>query len=163
MYYGSDSAILMQPGNESRDSKAWMFKEVDATPLGWEVYARTERFGAETGISLVANASKQTTLADKAAAGDAPAVIEPLQYALQAFTANISEIGGAVKTYADDFGESDTPEFRANLADARKRAFSQYPAAGWEEGLEATVLALKANEAALKKQKIELKNEFFDL
>ncbi len=163
MYYGSDSAILMQPGNESRDSKAWMFKEVDATPLGWEVYARTERFGAETGISLVANASKQTALTDKPAAGNAPTVIEPLQYALQAFTANICEIGGAVKTYADDFGEADTPEFRANVADARKRALSQYPAAGWEEGLEATVLALKANEAALKKQKIELKNEFFDL
>jgi hypothetical protein len=40
---------------------------------------------------------------------------------------------------------------------------TQFPAAGWEEGLEATVLAIKANEAALLKQRLELKNEFFEL
>jgi len=163
MYYGTESAILMQPGNDSRDSKAWMFKEVDAAALGWEVYARTDRFGAETGISLVANASKQTALTDKAAAPGAPPPVEPLQYALQAFTANIGEIGGAVKSYEDNFGDADSPDYRANLADARKRALTQHPAAGWEEGLEATVLAIKANEAALLRQKLELKNEFFEL
>jgi predicted dehydrogenase len=163
MYYGTDSAILMQPGNETRESKAWMFKEVDAAPFGWEIYARKDSFGAESGISLVANASKQTALTDKGTSGSAPPAVEPLQYALQAFTANINEIGGAVKTYEENFGADDTADFRANIADSRKRALTQYPAAGWEEGLEATVLAIKANEAALQKQKIELKNEFFEL
>ena len=87
-----------------------------------------------------------------------------MQYALQAFTANVGAIGGAVKDYAENFGERrHAADFRANMADARKLALSKYPAAGWEEGLEATVLAIKANEAALLKQKIELKNEFFEL
>ena len=163
MYYGTASAILMQPGSESRESKAWMFKEVDATPLGWEVYARTDKFGAETGISLVANASKQTALTEKPSAANAPPAVESIQYALEAFTANIGEIGGAVKSYEENFGDADTPDYRANLADARKRALTQHPAAGWEEGLEATVLAIKANESSLLKQKLDLKNEFFEL
>ena len=33
MLYGSDAALMM------RESKAWMFKEVDSPLLGWEVYA----------------------------------------------------------------------------------------------------------------------------
>ena len=163
MYYGTESAILMQPGDETRESKAWMFKEVDATPLGWEIYARKDSFGAETGVSLVANASKQAALAPGAAAANAAPVVEPLQYALQSFTANAGAVGAAAKDYEDLFGEADTPEYRAKLAEARKFSFSQFPAAGWEEGLEATVLAIKANEAALLKQRIELKNEFFEL
>jgi predicted dehydrogenase len=163
MYYGSDSAILIQPGNESRESKAWMFKEVDAPFLGWEGYARHDAFGAETGVSLVANASKQTALTPATAAPDAPPPAEPIQYALQSFTANVGAIAGAAKDYADNFGDADTPEYRANLADARKYTLTQHPAAGWEEGLEATVLAIKANEAALGKQRLELKNEFFEL
>ena len=163
MYYGADSAILMQPGNEARDSKAWMFQEPDAPLIGWVVYARKDAFGAQIGVSLVADASKQTALTEKGpAASEAPA-IEPLQYALQCFMANAGEIGGAVRDYEDLFGAGDTPEYRSNLADARKLALSKHPAAGWEEGLEATVLAIKANEAALLKQKLELKNEFFEL
>jgi predicted dehydrogenase len=163
MYYGTQSAILMQPGNETRDSKAWMFKEDDAPLLGWEVYARKDAFGAETGVSLVADASKQTSLTQKGPAASAPPVVEPLQYALQSFTANVGAIGGASKDYEELFGGDDTPEYRANLAGARKRTLAEFPAAGWEEGLEATVLAIKANEAALAKQRIELKNELFEL
>jgi predicted dehydrogenase len=163
MYYGTDSAILMQPGNESRDSRAWMFKEVDAHLAGWEVYARKDSFGAESGISLAADASKQTALTDKGSAINAPPTIEPIQYSLQSFTANVGAISGAVKDYEELFGDDDTREYRANLADARKYTISQHPAAGWEEGLEATVLAIKANEAALLKQRLELKNEFFAL
>jgi hypothetical protein len=33
----------------------------------------------------------------------------------------------------------------------------------WQEGFEATVLALKANEAAVKKEKIVFQNEWFEL
>jgi predicted dehydrogenase len=163
MYYGTDSAILMQPGSESRESKAWMFKEVDAALFGWEVYARKDAFGAETGVSLVANASKQTALTDKASAVNAPPAKEPIEYALESFTANVGEISGTAKSYEESFGDADTPEYRAAVAEARKRTLTQFPAAGWEEGLEATVLAIKANEAALLKQRLELKNEFFEL
>ena len=38
MLYGSDAAIMM------RESKAWMFKEVDSPLLGWEVYAAKTQF-----------------------------------------------------------------------------------------------------------------------
>src|SRR5262249_41349687 len=58
MFYGSDAAIML------RGSKAWMFKEVDSPLLGWEVYARKETFFKETGIALVANASKSVQVAD---------------------------------------------------------------------------------------------------
>ena len=52
VYGGRDSTIMF------RDSRAWMFKEVDAPLLGWEVYARKDHFYKETGIALVANATK---------------------------------------------------------------------------------------------------------
>ena len=38
MFYGTDSAVML------RGNKAWMFKEVDAPLLGWEVYARKDEF-----------------------------------------------------------------------------------------------------------------------
>jgi len=72
-------------------------------------------------------------------------------------------MSGAVESYELANGSEDTPDYRDHLAEERKRTLSNFPAAGWEEGLEATVLAIKANEAALSKQKIELKNEFFEL
>ena len=52
MLYGSWAAIMM------RESKAWMFKEVDSPLLGWEVYAAKVQFYKDTGIALVADASK---------------------------------------------------------------------------------------------------------
>jgi predicted dehydrogenase len=51
-FLGSDSTIML------RDQMAWMFKEVDAPLLGWEVYARKDRFYRETGVALVADATK---------------------------------------------------------------------------------------------------------
>ena len=45
-FLGSDSTIMF------RDQNAWMFKEVDAPLLGWEVYARKDRFYRETGVAL---------------------------------------------------------------------------------------------------------------
>jgi predicted dehydrogenase len=52
IFQGGDAAVLM------RELRAWMFKEADAPALGWEVYAYKEKVGDETGIALVADASK---------------------------------------------------------------------------------------------------------
>jgi predicted dehydrogenase len=52
LFQGTDSAVLI------RDDRAWMFKESDAPQLGWEVYAYKEKVGDDTGIALVADASK---------------------------------------------------------------------------------------------------------
>ncbi len=52
LFCGSDSAILVA------DTRAWMFREPDAPLLGWEVYARTDEFFRDTGISLMADATE---------------------------------------------------------------------------------------------------------
>jgi predicted dehydrogenase len=52
LFQGSDAAVLI------RDHRAWMFKEADAPALGWEVYAFREKVGDDTGIALVADATK---------------------------------------------------------------------------------------------------------
>jgi predicted dehydrogenase len=80
-FLGSDSTIMI------RDQNAWMFKEVDAPLLGWEVYARKDRFYKETGVALVADATKL------AAQGIDPAEVDaypesPLFYALEDFLDN---------------------------------------------------------------------------
>jgi predicted dehydrogenase len=49
---GTEAAVMV------RDHRAWMFKEADATALGWEVYAYREKLGDDTGIALVADATK---------------------------------------------------------------------------------------------------------
>jgi predicted dehydrogenase len=41
-----------------RDQRGWMFKETDSPLLGWEVYARKDKYGDEQGIALVADATK---------------------------------------------------------------------------------------------------------
>jgi predicted dehydrogenase len=151
VYYGSDAAILV------RDSKAWQFKEVDSPLLEWEVYARKETFGAETGISLVADASKQKVKGKKVLAVS-PYQDTPLSYALQAFTHNAGELSASVDDFVNNFGADDAQALKEHVATLKRK-----PAAGWKEGLEATVLAIKANEAALTRQKVELKKEFFEI
>jgi len=81
VFYGSDSTIML------RDQKAWMFKEVDAPMLGWEVYARKDKFYKETGIALIANATKLEALGQDPTADD-PNQKSPLWHALKAFADN---------------------------------------------------------------------------
>ena len=42
---GADAAVLL------RGERAWIFKEVDAPLLGWEVYARKKQVGGEPGTT----------------------------------------------------------------------------------------------------------------
>ena len=81
MYYGRDSSIML------RDGKGWMFKEVDAPLVGWEVYARKDTFYREKGITLAANAT-QLDAQNQDPAADDPNVETPLYYALKDFTDN---------------------------------------------------------------------------
>jgi predicted dehydrogenase len=126
LFCGSDSAIVI------RDSRAWMIKETDAPLLGWEVYARKDEFkpGKDTGISLVANASK--LLAQGVDPAEAPAESEtPLYYALAELVDNIN--------------------------------LSKAPSANAQAGFEATLVAIKANEAVNKGEKRAFQNEWFNL
>ncbi|MFW5972418.1 MAG: Gfo/Idh/MocA family protein [Bacteroidota bacterium] len=81
LFYGRDSTIML------RDGKGWMFKEVDAPQLGWEVYARKDTFYREKGIALVANAT-QLDAQNVDPAADDPNMETPLYYAMQEFVDN---------------------------------------------------------------------------
>jgi predicted dehydrogenase len=73
VFSGSDASLLI------REQRAWMVKEADSPLLGWEVYARKEPVMDETGIALVADATKIL------AAGKKPGeegAVEPEQEAL---------------------------------------------------------------------------------
>ena len=117
VFSGSDAAVLI------RDNKAWMFKETDAPLLGWEVYARKDDFLNDSGIALVANATKILAQGKKPAEA-ASQTEAPLQYALGRFVENIND--------------------------------GTRPVADWKAGLEATVLALRANEAVIKGGRVPL-------
>lgn len=151
-YFGSDAAIMV------RGNKAWLFKEADAPLLGWEVYARKDEFYKETGIALVANATKLAAQGANAAE-DPPFTNTPLAHALESFIANSYTHGAGVEDFTSSFGDNEQGlrEYLAGLA--KNRA----PAAGWQEGFEATLIALKANESVLKGQKITFQKEWFEV
>ncbi|MGD0813194.1 MAG: Gfo/Idh/MocA family oxidoreductase [Verrucomicrobiota bacterium] len=151
MYYGTQAAVMV------RDAKAWLFKEPDAPLMGWEVYARKDDFYTETGIALVANATKQAAIGTAATATATTST--PLQYALEAFTSNVGQRDVAVKDFIDSYGDDDPKALADNLKGIKPHAL----AANWRDGLDATILAIKANEAVVQQQKINLEKELFDL
>ncbi len=150
MYYGTDAAVMV------REGKAWMFKEVDSPLLGWEVYARKDMFYKETGISLVANATKLANITEKA--GEKSLAETPLRYSLEAFLTNSNEVATGVEDFLATFANSDTNAVRRHVATLKLQ-----PAATIKDGFEATVVALKANEAVLKGSKIKLEKDLFSL
>ncbi len=124
-FYGSDSTIIL------RDGKAWMFKEVDAPMMGWEVYARKDKFYKETGIALLANATKLDALGQDA---------------------------------TDDDPNAETPLFHALKAFMDNYFFGPYePVMNFQKSFEATVVALKANEAVVTNSRIEFQPEWFEV
>lgn len=153
MIYGSDAAVLL------RETKAWMFKEVDAPLLGWEIYARKDTFYKETGIALVANATKLVAQSDKSAE-EAPYASTALGYALEAFVANTDMIHNAVEDFKENFNASDKKAMQNYIAGLSKNLL---PAAGYKEGFEAAVTVIKANEAIQKNQRIVFQPEWFEI
>jgi|ERR1051326_635650 predicted dehydrogenase len=149
MFYGSDAAVMV------RDDKAWLFKEVDAPLLGWEVYARKDVFYKETGIALVANASKSVQQAPKP--GETEITNPILSNALERFLKNASDVETALAPAREAF--KDDPNGLAELFGQ----VAKLPVAGYVEGYQATVLAIKANEAAVARSRIEIKPELYEL
>ena len=126
VYFGTDSTIIFRDRG-----KAWMFKEVDAPMLGWEVYARRDKFYKETGIALLANAT-QLDAQNQDPTEDDPNVETPLWYALQEFMDN--------------------------------HAFGPYPpAADWARGLEATAIAVAANNAITQRTQVDIDPAWYSL
>lgn len=153
-YAGIYSTVMM------RENKAWLFKEVDSPMFGWEVYCRKDAFFRETGISLKSDGSKQKSLSTSVTE-DVPVVGAPLYQALENFLKNVFEQDSAIKTFIEDYGADDEAALMAKLE--KEVLPRREPAASATEGFHATVTAIKANEAVLAGQRLELKNEWYQL
>jgi hypothetical protein len=69
-----------------------MVKEADSSLLGWEVYARKEKVYDETGICMIADATKLIEAGKEPGKyGPVEPVKKPLQVALENFTKSISD------------------------------------------------------------------------
>jgi hypothetical protein len=138
-----------------RGSNAWLFKEVDSPLLGWEVYTKKETFYKETGIVLKAGASKS---ADQGASGipEEPFTNTPLSYALGNFLRNAFDIATAADDFKSSFGDDDKEALKDHLMKVRRQ-----PAAGYQEGLLATITAIKAAEAVRTGKRVEIPAELF--
>ncbi|MDX1951334.1 MAG: Gfo/Idh/MocA family oxidoreductase [Verrucomicrobiota bacterium] len=154
MFYGTDAAIMM------RDRKSWMFKEVDSPLLGWEVYARKETFHKETGIVLAANATKQASHGDNPLTSALTHDSSSLFYALEAFITNAYMHKSAVEDFEASFDSADTAALAEYLVDINKNKVQH---ATVEQGYEANLMALKANEAVLQRKRIEFDPNWFTL
>jgi predicted dehydrogenase len=125
LFQGSNSSLMM------REKYGWMIKEADSPLLGWEVYARKEPVHNETGIALVADASKIL------AAGKEPGKEGPLNPTQDALHVALENFARAVRT-------------------------DSKVACSAREGYEATVAALKANEAVVAGSRVVLDKSLFD-
>lgn len=130
MLLGDQLSILI------RDQRAWMFKEADSSLLGWEVYAKKERFGIGddtlgSGIAMVADATQLIAQGKEPGKVGADVTKTALYQSVVAFV-------DAVRT-------------------------GSKPRAGAIEGYQATVVALKANEAVMTGKTITFEKEWFNL
>jgi predicted dehydrogenase len=151
MLYGADAAVMI------RGNKAWMFKEVDSPLLGWEVYARKDAFYKETGIALVANATKLVAQGENPVE-EAPYANTTLSYAIESFLTNCNEVGAGVEDFLSLFSNASAEAIQEHLS-----TLTLQPAAGWREGLDATIVAIKANEAIMSGQRIVFAKDLFEL
>jgi len=150
VYFGSFAAVMI------RQNKAWIFKEVDSPLLGWEVYGRKETFHKETGIALMANATKLNAQGAKGAAE--ASVIPPLHDALVTFLRNTAEIASKTEEFISLYGADDPTALAKELSTVHLE-----PAPGFLEGYRATVTGLKTNEAITTGQKIVFQPDWFEL
>lgn len=80
IFEGSDSALMM------RETRGWMVKEADSPLIGWEVYARKEQVYDETGICMIADATKVLKEnKEPGKEGSAELAKDPLYVALESF------------------------------------------------------------------------------
>ena len=96
IFQGSNSSLLL------KENRGWLIKEADSALLGWEVYARKESVHDETGIAMVADATKLLQ-AGKEPGKDAPVepAKPPLVVAFESFITSIRSGAPASCSAAD--------------------------------------------------------------
>jgi len=80
---GSNGSLMV------REKRAWLIKEADSPLLGWEVYARKDSVLDETGIALVADATKILATGEEPGQAAAEPSKEPVRLALESFVGSI--------------------------------------------------------------------------
>jgi len=150
LYYGTDAAVML------RENKAWMFKEVDSPLGGWEVYAKRERFFKEAGIVLMLGSSKQSSFEEKPS--EIPHLTATLSSALENFVRNAGKLSAAEEDFKATVGDDDPKALGDHLA-----TIPREPAAGYLDGFQAAVTAIKANEAVLSASRLAIKPEWYEL
>lgn len=123
---GTHGTILL------REQRGWLFKEADSPLLGWEVYARKEQLGHETGIVLIANATKIIEL------GKDPSEVEVVEEGKDEFYYSVESFLTAVRK-----GEP--------------------PVCTAQDGFQAAVVAIKANEAVRAGTRIVYEPGWFEV
>ncbi len=136
LFMGTDSAIQL------RDQRAWMFKETDAKSIGWEVFARKDPM-------QIGNPSNGTGLQTGSGIALVADATKQIQLGLQPGAVGTDVSKTALYQAVDNF-----------LGCVRS---GKKPDAGALEGYQATVVALKANEAALKNTTMAFDPEWFKL
>ncbi len=151
MYYGTESAVML------RQSDVWLFKEVDARLLGWEVYFPKQQILNETGIILKVGGSISVPK-DQQPGKDLEPPITPLTCSLTVFLANARDFTQAREDYLKSF--PDEPE---GVVEHLATQVLRRPAPGYLEGFRAAVTAIQANNAIRSGQRILLKPEWYEL
>ena len=81
-----------------------------------------------------------------------------LAFAMENFLTNVGLVAGAVDDFKETYGSIDKLALAKQIAE-----LTMSPAAGWKEGLDATVTVIKANEAINGRKRIEFQKEWFEL
>jgi predicted dehydrogenase len=120
-FQGSDSSLLM------KENRGWLIKEADSELLGWEVYARKETVHDETGIAMVAGATKLLE-AGKEPGAEGPLEPEqpPLVLAFESFARSIRQKSPSVCGPADGYAATVTA-LKANEAVLANRRIDLAP------------------------------------
>jgi hypothetical protein len=91
-------------------------------------------------------------------AQEATSTDTPLSVALGNFLRNAQDLATAAEDYEASYGSDDVEGLMEHLSAVPRRA-----AAGYLEGYQAVVTAVKANESILGGKRIELKPEWYEL
>jgi predicted dehydrogenase len=155
MVYGNFGTIMM------RESKGWLFQEIDSPLLGWEIYATKEQILKETGITLSADATKSVKTGKSGT--ESPYADTPLHHALKAFGINSYHTGVLVGNFLKAYGDDADGLVEFLVKPDNNPSTVHKPAAGYKEGLEATIIAIKANEAVMTGQHVAIAKDLFEI
>jgi predicted dehydrogenase len=157
--YGNYAAMLF------RDNRQWLFQEVNTMLLGWEIYAMKEEFYNATGIVIAAGASKSTRSAKapaKAGTTPPPAQDTVLMSAIGNFLRNAADLEAGLKSAQESFS-GDEDSILEQVATVKTEMLKKRPGASYLQGFQATVAAIKANEAVAGNKRVEVGRDLYEL